>query len=98
MVISSPDEFCRMRPGAILVAPATDPAWTPLFTLAAGVIVEVGGTLSHAATVAREYGLPALANVKDATRLLKDGDRVWLDATAGFVEVRTRALDTHKHA
>lgn len=98
VVISSPDEFCRMRPGAILVAPATDPAWTPLFTLAAGVIVEVGGTLSHAATVAREYGLPALANVKDATHRLKDGDRVWLDATAGFVEVRTRALDTHKHA
>ncbi|MBI4481302.1 MAG: hypothetical protein HY652_00290 [Acidobacteria bacterium] len=86
-----------MRRGAILVAPATDPAWTALFTLAAGVIVEVGGTLSHASVVAREYGLPALANVKDATRLLKDGDRVWLDATGGFVQVRAHALDAHKH-
>ena len=51
-----------MKRGAILVAPATDPSWTPLFTLASGVIVEVGGVLSHASTIAREYGLPALAN------------------------------------
>ena len=79
----------RMKPGAILVAPATDPAWSPLFTLASGVIVEVGGTLSHASTVTREYGLPALANVRNATKLLKTGDRVRLDATNGFVEVLT---------
>ena len=74
-----------MKPGAILVTRATDPSWTPLFTLASGVIVEVGGMLSHASTIAREYGLPALANVKDATRLLKTGDRVTLDASAGRV-------------
>ena len=61
-----------MKRGAILVAPATDPSWTPLFTLASGVIVEVGGMLSHASTIAREYGLPALANVKDATRRAQD--------------------------
>lgn len=79
-------EFSRMRPGAIIVTPATDPSWTPLFTLAAGVVVEIGGTLSHASTIAREYGLPALANVKDATRLLRDGEMVRLDATAGYVE------------
>jgi len=83
-VILDPRHFEQMKRGAILVAPATDPSWTPLFTLAAGVIVEVGGMLSHASTVAREYGLPALANVKDATRRLRTGDRVRLDATGGF--------------
>ncbi|HVG35227.1 MAG TPA: PEP/pyruvate-binding domain-containing protein [Pyrinomonadaceae bacterium] len=92
LVMREPSEFARMRRGAILVAPATDPAWTPLFTLAAGVIVEVGGTLSHASTVAREYGLPALANVKDATRIFRDGDRVRLDATNGTVRLLSRKL------
>ena len=52
-----PGDFGRMKRGAILVAPATDPSWTPLFTLASGVIVEVGGVLSHASTIAREYGI-----------------------------------------
>ena len=74
-----------MKHGAILVAPATDPSWTPLFTLASGVIVEVGGVLSHASTIAREYGLPALANVKHATRRLRTGERVRLDAVNGVV-------------
>jgi len=85
VVMRDPSEFATMKRGAILVAPATDPSWTPLFTLASGVIVEVGGMLSHASTIAREYGLPALANVKDATRLLKTGDRVRLDASGGRV-------------
>lgn len=85
VVIRDPREFVLMRRGAILVAPATDPSWTPLFTLATGVIVEVGGILSHASTVAREYGLPALANVKDATRKLRTGERVKLDASGGLV-------------
>lgn len=89
-VIRAPTEFARMKRGAILVAPATDPAWTPLFTLASGLIVEVGGTLSHASTVAREYGLPALANLKDATKLFRDGDHVQLDATNGVVRLITR--------
>jgi pyruvate,water dikinase len=89
-VIAEPTDFARMKRGAILVAAATDPSWTPLFTLAAGVIVEIGGTLSHASTVAREYGLPALANVRNATRILRDGDRVRLDATNGVVEVLFR--------
>jgi pyruvate,water dikinase len=74
-----------MKRGSILVARATDPSWTPLFTLASGVIVELGGLLSHASTVAREYGLPALANVPDATKRLRTGDRVILNATEGFV-------------
>ena len=86
VVLQDPRDFARMNRGAILVAPATDPSWTPLFTLAAGVVTEIGGALSHASTVAREYGLPALANVKDATRLLREGERVRLNATAGWVE------------
>jgi pyruvate,water dikinase len=91
VVMRHPSEFARMKRGAILVAPATDPSWTPLFTLAAGVIVEVGGMLSHASTIAREYGLPALANVKNATRILKTGDRVTLDASGGRVMRREPA-------
>jgi rifampicin phosphotransferase len=85
VVIHDPGDVARMKRGAILVTRATDPSWTPLFTLAAGVIVEVGGVLSHASTVAREYGIPALANVRHATKRLRSGDRVLLDATAGFV-------------
>ena len=85
VVMRDPSEFARMKRGAILVAPATDPSWTPLFTLASGVIVEVGGMLSHASTIAREYGLPALANVKNATRVLQTGARVRLDASGGRV-------------
>ena len=85
VVIRDPGDVSRMKRGAILVAPATDPSWTPLFTLASGVIVEVGGVPSHASTIAREYGLPALANVKNATRLLRTGERVRLDAIAGRV-------------
>lgn len=77
-----------MKAGAILVTTATDPSWTPLFTLAAGVILEIGGIGSHAATVAREYGLPAIANIKNATTLLQDGMKVRLDATLGMVEIQ----------
>ena len=85
VVVPDPGDFNRMTRGAILVAPATDPSWTPLFTLASGLIVEVGGVLSHASTTAREYGLPALANVRQATRRLRTGERVRLDADAGVV-------------
>ncbi|HSU88823.1 MAG TPA: PEP-utilizing enzyme, partial [Terriglobia bacterium] len=87
IVMHDASEFARMKRGAILVAPATDPSWTPLFTLASGVIVEVGGLLSHASTVAREYGLPAVANIKHATRILKNGDRIRLDATTGVIQI-----------
>ena len=95
VVMRDPSEFATMKRGAILVAPATDPSWTPLFTLASGVIVEVGGMLSHASTIAREYGLPALANVKNATRILKTGDRVSLDASGGRVTRRDAAHRSH---
>src|SRR5262249_5098932 len=86
VVVRAPSDFGQMKRGAFLFAPATDPSWTPLFTLASGVIVEFGGVLSHASTVAREYGIPALANVKHATKRFKTGERVRLDAIRGFVE------------
>jgi len=86
VVVRDPADFAQMKRGAILVTRATDPSWTPLFTLASGVIVEVGGVLSHASTIAREYGLPALANVKHATKRLKTGERVRLDAIHGVIE------------
>ena len=85
VVVRDPGDFARMKRGAILVAPATDPSWTPLFTLASGVIVEIGGVLSHASTIAREYGIPAIANVRHATRRLRTGERVRLDAIEGQI-------------
>jgi phosphohistidine swiveling domain-containing protein len=94
IVLRDPKEFASMRRGAILVTRATDPSWTPLFTLASGVVVEVGGMLSHASTIAREYGLPALANVKDAMRHLNTGDRVRLEASGGRLVVLARSPDS----
>jgi len=94
--MTSPAEFARMKRGAILVAPATDPSWTPLFILAAGVIVEIGGILSHAATVAREFGLPSLANVENAMERLNEGDLIRLDATNGLIEILKPAIRKDK--
>lgn len=90
-VLRSPDEGERLPTGAVLVAPATDPGWTPLFARAAAVVVEIGGLFSHAATVAREYGLPAVSNVEGITDLLHDGDVVRVDGSRGVVEVLRRA-------
>jgi len=71
--------------GAILVCPFTDPGWTVALDRVAGVVTEVGGMLSHAAVICREYGIPAVLGVKDATRLLRDGQRVRVDADRGVV-------------
>jgi len=76
-----------LEPGDVLVAPFTDAPWTPLFVTAGAVVVETGGVLSHAATVAREFGIPAVVMVKDATRIIRDGDRVTVDAVAGTVTI-----------
>ena len=76
-----------MEPGEILVVPAADIGWTPLFVTAGGLVSELGGPLSHACVAAREYGLPAVVNVRSATRALKTGDRVRLDGTSGTVEL-----------
>ncbi len=86
-IVHSPEEFYKLEKGDILVCTYTDPEWTPLFALAAGVVVDTGGTLSHAAIVAREYGIPAVLATGDATLKLKDNDMVLVDATAGSVAV-----------
>ncbi|MFZ6028828.1 MAG: PEP/pyruvate-binding domain-containing protein [Chloroflexota bacterium] len=77
----------HVRPDEILVVPQADPAWTPLFLCAAGVVSEIGGYLSHSATVAREFGIPAVFNVPGATRLLQTGQRLRIDGTQGIVEI-----------
>ena len=80
----------NLGPGEILVCPFTDPSWTPLFSLVAGVVAEAGGPLSHAAIVAREYGIPAVLGVGDATVQIRDGDLIVVDGSAGAV-TRARA-------
>ncbi len=80
-------EEAKMELGDILVAPYTDPAWTPLFTLASGLVTEVGGLMTHGAVVAREYGMPAVVGVENATRFIQDGQKIRVDGTRGFVEI-----------
>ena len=75
----------RLEPGEILVAPSTDPGWTPLFLTAGGLVMEMGGANSHGAVVAREYGIPAVVGVAHATRHIQTGQRVTVDGTAGLV-------------
>ncbi|MGE5263513.1 MAG: PEP-utilizing enzyme, partial [Acidobacteriota bacterium] len=77
----------RIAPGEILVCPGTDPAWTPLFMAASGLVMEVGGMMTHGSVVAREYGIPAVVGVHQATRRLKDGQRIRLDGTVGRIAV-----------
>src|SRR5262249_8202139 len=76
-----------LRAGEILVAPFTDPGWTPLFVHAAGVVTEVGGTMTHGAVVAREYGIPAVVSVVSAVERIKTGRRIRVEGTRGFVQV-----------
>lgn len=76
-----------LEPGDVLVTAFTDPSWTPLFVAIAGLVTEVGGLMTHGAVIAREYGLPAVVGVVDATRLLVDGQRIRVHGTDGYVEV-----------
>jgi len=75
----------HLEPGEILVAPSTDPGWTPLFLTAGGLVMEMGGSNSHGAVVAREYGIPAVVGVPDATGRLRTGQTVTVDGAAGTV-------------
>ncbi|UVJ39955.1 PEP/pyruvate-binding domain-containing protein [Arthrobacter sp. CJ23] len=77
----------RLEPGEILVAPSTDPGWTPLFLTAGGLVMEMGGPNSHGAVVAREYGIPAVVGVPDATSRITTGQRITVDGAAGTVSV-----------
>jgi rifampicin phosphotransferase len=76
-----------LQAGEILVAPFTDPGWTPLFVHAAGVVTEVGGMMTHGAVVAREYGIPAVVSVVSAVERIKTGQRIRVDGTRGFVQI-----------
>jgi pyruvate,water dikinase len=84
-VINGPEEFGKLQKGEILVAPITNPVWTPLFAIASGIVTEVGGILSHGAIVAREYGIPAVMSIPSATKLLTDGETIIVDGNKGFV-------------
>ena len=84
-VLHGPGEAERLRAGEILVTSATDPGWTPLFSRAGGLVLEMGSQLSHGAVVAREMRLPAVANLPGATRRLRDGEEIVLDGRSGVV-------------
>lgn len=85
-VVVKPEEG-KLEKGDILIAPFTDPGWTPLFISAKGLVMEVGGLMTHGAVVAREYGIPAVVGVENATKLIKDGQRVRVHGDLGYVEV-----------
>lgn len=89
-VLFGVSEVGAFRPGEVLVAPHTDPGWTPLFLSCKAVVTELGGFLSHGATVAREYGVPAVVNVKGATTQIHTGDLVHVDGTNGRVTICNR--------
>ncbi len=76
-----------LEPGDILVTAHTDPSWSPLFVAISGLVTEVGGLMTHGAVVAREYGLPAVVGLEHATRLIRDGQRIRVNGTDGYVEV-----------
>lgn len=85
-VVHDPAEE-TIETGEILIAPSSDPGWTPLFLNAAGIVVEVGGRLSHGALVAREYGLPGVVSVPEATRRIETGQSIRIDGSQGTVEL-----------
>ncbi|MFP5073041.1 PEP/pyruvate-binding domain-containing protein [Pseudonocardia nantongensis] len=86
-VVRDESEFANLQDGEVLVCPYTNPTWTPLFALAAAVVVDAGGAASHAAIVAREHGIPAVMGTVNATRVLSDGQQVVVDGGAGTVEL-----------
>ena len=77
----------ELEAGDILVTAYTDPSWTPLFVAIGGLVTEVGGLMTHGAVIAREYGLPAVVGVEHATRLIRDGQRIRVNGTDGYIEI-----------
>lgn len=86
-VILNPSADIELKPGEILVAPYTDPAWTPLFLTAGAAVVEVGSYLSHAGTVAREFGMPCVVDVSDCTKRIHSGARVKVNGDEGLIRI-----------
>ena len=88
-VILDPSTDIELKPGEVLIAPYTDPAWTPLFLTAGAAVVEIGSYLSHAGTVAREFGMPCVVDVKDCTKRIHTGVQVEVDGDNGVVRIIT---------
>ncbi|PVZ60896.1 PEP/pyruvate-binding domain-containing protein [Arthrobacter sp. H-02-3] len=86
-LITGPGDFHHFQAGDVLIARTTTPVWTPLFNIAAGVVTEVGGPFSHAAIVAREFGIPLVSGAIDATRVIANGNTVVVDGSGGVVEL-----------
>jgi pyruvate,water dikinase len=86
-IVLEPDDFGTLEPGEILVAPQTDPSWTPLFMVAGGAVVDIGAMNSHAMIVSRELGIPCAAGVVGASRRIPDGSLIEVDGAAGTVTV-----------
>ena len=84
-VLHGPEDFALMKPGAVLVAGTTTPAWTPLFAMASAVVTDIGGPLSHGSIVAREYGIPAVMGTSVATKRIQNGQVITVDGNAGIV-------------
>ena len=80
-------EDADLEDGDIVVTSFTDPSWTPLFVSIKGLVTEVGGLMTHGAVIAREYGLPAVVNVENATRLINDGQKIRVNGTEGYIEI-----------
>jgi phosphohistidine swiveling domain-containing protein len=87
-VLFGPEDFPHMRPGDVLVAVTTTPAWTPLFAMASAVVTDIGGPLSHSSIVAREYGIPAVMAAGNATRRIQNGQILTVDGSAGIVTLK----------
>ena len=94
-VLRNPSEAADLQPGEFLVTTATNIGWTMVFAKAAAIITDIGAPLSHAAIVAREFGIPAVVGCGNATELLSTGDRVRVDGSTGVVEVIFRPARLH---
>jgi len=87
-VVLDPNECPKVEEGEILVTSVTDPGWSPLYVTAGGLVMELGSTLSHGVIIAREYGIPAVVGVKDATKIIKTGQLVTVDSNKGIIYIR----------
>jgi pyruvate,water dikinase len=86
-VVATLDDALHLQAGEVLICPTTDPSWTPLFALAGALVTDSGGSLSHAAVVAREYRLPAVTGTHVATKRIRNGQMVDVDGTTGVVKL-----------
>lgn len=93
-ILLSPADANAFLPAEIIVAPYADVGWSPLFLVAKALVTDLGGSLSHASVVAREYGVPAVVNVKQGTRVIRNGDRISVDGETGVVRILQTALSS----